>query len=456
MQHIHKILHPFLSLLMPGFYLLVLISLGTGEARAASRLTGLQLSAQQDKTQIIIELTDKLPFSLFSLADPYRIVIDLPELQWAASARSAGSATGLVSGYRFGLFQPGNSRFVLDLQQPARVTQAYYATASGKSERLVLELIRTGRDGFLASAGFQGRSKPSTRLDLGGSDKAAKSAPLPPQMGAVTPIPNPRRVLFPPPAAFAPLDKPEQISPPVLHTIPIPKASPRRRIQTVVIDAGHGGVDPGAITASGVYEKDIVLDVARRLQRLLERERRYNVVMTRDSDVFVQLRDRVDNARNVKADLFVSIHADMLESPNIRGASVYTLSEQASDDEAAALAAKENNADMIAGVSFDTETDELVKTILIDLAQRETTNKSVHFAKLLLPELNNAGKLLKNSHRFAGFRVLKAPDVPSVLVELGLLSNKIDVKNLTSSSGRERLALALKNAIDAYFRQNET
>ena len=111
---------------------------------------------------------------------------------------------------------------------------------------------------------------------------------------------------------------------------------------------------------------------------------------------------------------------------------------------------------MIAGVSFDTETDELVKTILIDLAQRETTNKSVHFAKLLLPELNNAGKLLKNSHRFAGFRVLKAPDVPSVLVELGLLSNKIDVKNLTSSSGRERLALALKNAIDAYFRQNET
>lgn len=455
MPHIHKILFQFPSQRLLVFWLLALISFGTENALAASRLTGLQLSVQQDKTQITIELTDKLPFSLFSLADPYRIVLDLPELQWTARAQSAGSATGLVSGYRFGLFQPGNSRFVLDLQQPARVTQAYYAASPGKSERLVLELIRTGRDSFLASAGFQGRSKPSTRPDLGWPDLTAKPvAPLP-RIAAVMPMPNPRRLLLPPGTPRSPgqLEPGQSFLPP---TLPVPETPSIRRRRTVIIDAGHGGVDPGAITARGVYEKDIVLDVARRLRRLLEREQSYNVAMTRDSDVFVQLSDRVQKARNAEADLFISIHADMLESPNIRGASVYTLSEQASDDEAAALAVKENSADMIAGVSFDNETDELVKSILIDLAQRETTNKSVYFAKLLLPELNNAGKLLKNSHRFAGFRVLKAPDVPSVLVELGLLSNQVDVKNLTSSSGRDRLALALKKAIDAYFRQNET
>ncbi|MFP5468945.1 MAG: N-acetylmuramoyl-L-alanine amidase, partial [Alphaproteobacteria bacterium] len=224
----------------------------------------------------------------------------------------------------------------------------------------------------------------------------------------------------------------------------------------IVIDAGHGGVDPGAITANGVYEKTIVLDTARRLQALLSRDRRYKVVMTRDSDVFVRLGDRVQIARNAEADLFVSIHADALVTRKVRGASVYTLSEQASDKEAELLAAKENNSDMIAGIGIGDETDELVKSILIDLAQRETTNKSVHFAKLLLPELSEAGALLKNSHRYAGFRVLKAPDVPSVLVELGLLSNNTDARVLTSKSGRQRLAEALKQAIETYFRNHET
>jgi N-acetylmuramoyl-L-alanine amidase len=264
----------------------------------------------------------------------------------------------------------------------------------------------------------------------------------------VTPPPNPRRSITPnteQPIVSSLLEKPLE-----------PYVNVKKAPRIIVIDAGHGGVDPGAITANGVYEKSIVLDTSKRLQAVLSKDVRYKVVMTRDSDVFVRLSDRVQIARNSRASLFVSIHADALATRKVRGASVYTLSEQASDKEAELLAAKENNSDMIAGIGIGDETDELVKSILIDLAQRETTNKSVHFAKLLLPELNDVGALLKNSHRYAGFRVLKAPDVPSVLIELGLLSNNTDARILTSSAGRQKLAEALKQAIDTYFRNFET
>lgn len=444
-----------------------------GGAQAAESIQGLRLGDHSQKTRIVLDLSDKLPYSFFTLADPYRIVIDLPEVEWSARTRSANSNAGLVSGYRFGLFQPGNSRFVLDLQQPAKITNAFYqkpgkgAGGTGaRTSQLVIDLVQTDRDGFLKTAGFKSRTAPSLAAQSAASTPlpatsvpAAKpslpaSMPKAPQLvpetniAALLPPPKPRR-------APSPLTEDAAPGPPAVKPVS-PARGAEKYARIIVIDAGHGGVDPGAITANGVYEKTIVLDTARRLQALLSRDRRYKVIMTRASDVFVRLGDRVQIARNSEADLLVSIHADALAARKVRGASVYTLSEQASDKEAELLATKENNSDMIAGIGIGDETDELVKSILIDLAQRETTNKSVHFAKLLLPELGDAGALLKNSHRYAGFKVLKAPDVPSVLVELGLLSNKTDARVLTSNSGRQRLAEALKQAIETYFRNQET
>jgi len=458
----------WLTLWAAGLCLLLNSSVMAGES-----IQRLRLDESSTKTRMILDLSDRLPYSFFTLADPYRVVIDLPEVEWSAKTRSANSNAGLVSGYRFGLFQPGNSRFVLDLQQPAKITNAFYQEAArgaggakSRTNQLVIDLVQTDRDGFLKTAGFKGRTtpslaaKPPAALSLPAPSVPAAEPPLPASMpkapqvapetniAALLPPPNPHRLHAPVIEDAAP------VSPAVKPLSPVKRSEKRPRI--IVIDAGHGGVDPGAITANGVYEKTIVLDTARRLQALISRDRRYKVVMTRDSDVFVRLGDRVQIARNSEADLFVSIHADALVTRKVRGASVYTLSEQASDKEAELLAAKENNSDMIAGIGIGDETDELVKSILIDLAQRETTNKSVHFAKLLLPELREAGALLKNSHRHAGFRVLKAPDVPSVLVELGLLSNNTDARVLTSNSGRQRLAEALKQAIETYFRNHET
>lgn len=448
------VLRVLLCCLMAGFAL-------TGEVRAENEVLALRLGEHPDKSRIVLDLSDEIPYSLFTLADPYRIVIDLPEVAWSAKSRSARSTIGLVSGYRFGLFQRGNSRLVIDLRGPAEVKAVYFLEREQDKKgetRLVIDLVAASRETFLKTAGVQQPGRPP---------KPVKEIwQLPPATRQAEELP---KVVLKPPSAPARHDTALAMIPP-----PRPEIAPERvpltpgpiipaprpgtpqlkvsRVRTVVIDAGHGGVDPGANTEDGAYEKGITLDVAKRLRVLLGATGRYRVLMTRDSDVFVRLGERLAVARDSGADLFISVHADSIDMPRLRGASVYTLSEQASDKEAEALANKENNSDMIAGLNIGVETDEIVRSILIDLAQRETMNKSVRFAKLLLPQLGKTGALLKNSHRFAGFRVLKAPDVPSVLVELGLLSNRHDAKILTSNSGRQKLAAAVKEAVDAYFR----
>ncbi|RMD90371.1 MAG: N-acetylmuramoyl-L-alanine amidase, partial [Alphaproteobacteria bacterium] len=231
-----------------------------------------------------------------------------------------------------------------------------------------------------------------------------------------------------------------------------PAAVAGRRI--IVVDAGHGGNDPGAPGVAGVPEKKITLDVAREAARQLEATGRYHALLTRDRDVYIGLRDRVAFARHHKADLFVSLHADSIKNRRVRGATVYTLSETASDAEAADLAARENKADILAGLDLDVEAPE-VANILIDLAQRETMNYSARFANYLLPELKDRVVLRRNSHRFAGFVVLKAPDVPSVLVEMGYMSNRDDARFLGSARGRKEIAAALVAAVDRYFRAVE-
>jgi N-acetylmuramoyl-L-alanine amidase len=218
----------------------------------------------------------------------------------------------------------------------------------------------------------------------------------------------------------------------------------------VVLDPGHGGIDPGAIGYSGVYEKDIALATAREVARQLEATRRYRVQLTRGDDEFIPLQDRVAFAHAAGGDLFLSIHADALPEAGVRGASVFTLSEKASDKEAAALAVRENKADLIAGIDLSRH-EPVVSEILFDLARRQTNNLSIRLARDLVTELGREVRLLNNSHRSAGFVVLKAPDIPSALVELGCLSNKEEDRMLQQASYQRRLATGLVRSVNDYF-----
>lgn len=248
--------------------------------------------------------------------------------------------------------------------------------------------------------------------------------------------------------------KPEQEEKIVLRQ-PTPGPQPVQQDQkkVIVLDAGHGGQDPGAIGISGVYEKTITLSMAKQIRSILEKTGKYKIKLTRETDVFIPLYNRRKFAQNVKANLFISIHADSTKRPTARGFSIYTLSEKASDKEAEKLAERENKADIVDGIDFGTQPKE-VQDILLNLAQRETKNKSAFFAEKVVNELKKTpviSLLSQDIHRFAGFAVLKAPDVPSVLMEMGFLSNKYEEKNLRSNSYREKMAQAIVKAIEEYF-----
>jgi N-acetylmuramoyl-L-alanine amidase len=234
------------------------------------------------------------------------------------------------------------------------------------------------------------------------------------------------------------------------HAFAQPPRAPKMREHIVVLDPGHGGVDPGAIGVTGVYEKDIVFDVTREVARRLDAQRGLKVVMTRDSDEFIALTERVHRARNAGAELFLSIHADALPNATMRGASVFTLSEKASDKLAEALAQRENKADLIAGIDLSRQSPE-VSSILLDLARRQTTNESIRIARRLVHELGRNVPLLHDGLHSAGFAVLKAPDIPSALIETGCLSNRQEEKLLRSTSYQKKIAAILARAVDAHF-----
>jgi N-acetylmuramoyl-L-alanine amidase len=284
-----------------------------------------------------------------------------------------------------------------------------------------------------------------------GAEGEAAPGAAGPVLAAVIPPPREQPVPVADPQA-EPLPV-TQVAAPV--PVPDPQAIAPRRHKgkpVVVIDPGHGGIDPGAIGISGVYEKNITLAEARDLREHLERTGRYRVYLTRDRDVFIPLHDRVVLARQYGADLFISLHADVQRDSQIRGLSVYTLSQTASDAESQALADKENKADLIAGIDLSHESSD-VANILIDLAQRETMNRSSGFATDVVESAGHVVPLLVNTHRFAGFAVLKAPDVPAVLIEMGYLSNETDEHNLRQPQYRDRLARMLSHAIDLFFQE---
>lgn len=376
---------------------------------AAPQVTDVRVGVYPGKTRIVLDVDRSVKFNSFVLQQPYRVVLDMSEVTWSPKLRNPPTG-GLVTGMRFGLFRPGSSRVVLDSTGPVRIAKAFIIPPSGKnrSYRVVVDIAKTSREAFLMSYKRPVRKPVATA--------ASRPAPVP--------VPFKRK-----------------------------PARPDAK-KLIMIDPGHGGVDPGAMSRSGVWEKHIVLAFARDLRRSLLASGKFRVRLTRDRDVFIRLRDRIAVARRAGADLFISVHADSIGNSKVRGTSVYTLSERASDKEAGALARKENKSDLIAGVDLDDQSNDVVN-ILIDLAQRETMNESAVFARKLVDELGKTRKLLRNTHRFAGFAVLKAPDIPSVLVELGYLSNRTDERMLRDPRKRKRMAAAMSTAVERYFQRQQ-
>lgn len=353
-----------------------------------------EVTTEGNRTRLLFTLSKSVAAHAFVLERPDRAIIDLPEVNFQLPAEAGRRRTGLVSSFRYGLFAAGRSRIVIDLAQPALVADVSVTTRRLDGAVLLsVELSRTDRETFA---------------------KAAVSAD--------------QTALRPTSVAPGP-------------------AADRRPV--IAIDAGHGGIDPGA-RAGEVLEKDIVLGFAQDLRKRLEASQRYRVFLTRDGDVFIPLDERVKRARAAKADLFISIHADTIASHQVRGATVYTGSEQASDEESASVAERENSSDQQAGFRGP-EQPEQVADILQDLTLRETRGFSQRFAGQLVQGLSPATRLNVRPHREAGFRVLRAFDIPSVLLELGYMSSQQDIALLTSEAWRERMTGALALAVDRFF-----
>ncbi len=365
--------------------------------------TDSRLAGDERQTRFVMDLSRKVDLRAFTLADPYRVVVDLPQVAFNLPARAGDSGRGLIRAYRYGLVMQGGSRMVFDVSRPVRIERAFVLdAAAGQPARLVLDLAAVDRDTFLRTLALEARPQPAAR--------------------------------------------------PRMEREPAGRGDPR---PIVVLDPGHGGIDHGTRAGgNGVTEKQIVLEFALLLRDQLEKTGRYRVVMTRSDDTFISLGDRVRLARDRQAALFISIHADALRKGegDAQGATVYTLSDTASDAEAARLAEAENRADVISGIDLSREPDD-VADILIDLAQRETKAFSAHFARTLVGEMKAVARLHRNPLKSAGFRVLRSPDVPSVLLELGYVSSKQDLKQLLSATWRRNTARSVVQAVDAFFSQ---
>jgi N-acetylmuramoyl-L-alanine amidase len=361
----------------------------------------LRIGGDDKQTRFVVDLNRKIDFAAFTLADPYRVVVDLPQVNFKLPAKAGTQSRGLIKAFRYGLIMQGGSRIVLDAKGPVRIEKAFVLDAAeGQPARLVLDLAAIDRAAFMRNISLQ--TRPAHNTGAKPSEPSVKAD------GDARPL--------------------------------------------IVVDPGHGGIDNGTKGSGGELEKDIVLAFSQALREKLESGGKYRVAMTRVDDSFIQLSERVRFARTRGAALFISVHADALPRKEglAEGATVYTLSETASDAEAARLAEAENKADVIAGVDLTAEPND-VANILVDLAQRETKTFSMQFARTVVDELKSAARMHKHPLKSAGFKVLTAPDVPSVLIELGYMSTKDDLKQLNSPVWRARTAQAVVKAVEAFF-----
>ena len=373
----------------------------------AQRLTALArvqpeaLSLQDNGADVVLRLTlsQPVPFRVFSLDNPRRLVIDFNEVDWTGLNPENLDRSAAVTDLRVGAFRPGWSRMVIDLNRPFRVETATIDTKNAQSALVYLRLVPISAAEYAASAG---------------APQGALHAPLSNDPSA-------------PPA------RPRQVG---------------ERPLVVVLDPGHGGIDPGA-EYDGAVEGDLMLTFARELQEVLLRAGNFKVVLTREGDVFVPLEARVSLARNVGADVFLSLHADALVEGRASGATIYTLSDRASDIASRKLAERHDRADLLAGVDLSDQ-DDVIATILMELARTETAPRTDKLANALVSGLAQAVGVHKRPRLSAGFSVLKAPDIPSVLIELGFLSSPRDLQRLRDPEWRKRAAKGVRVALQAW------
>jgi len=354
-----------------------------------------------NRVRFVVDTSTPLDAAVFALADPYRVVIDMPEVRFVLPEDAGTRGRGLVSAFRYGVISAGKSRIVIDVTGPVAIDKQFVVPpAEGQPARLVVDLVPTTRDKFLAAVQ---------------SYRDSHQAPAPDSAVA---------------ANVGDSGKP-----------------------LIMLDPGHGGIDSGTRGGDGRLEKDVVLAFAKVLGEKLAATDRYRVAYTRTDDTYVSLGDRVQSARAQHAALLLSIHVNSFPGSGVRGTIVYTVSDAASDKMAAALAATENQSDALAGIDVKAEDSDQVKDILLDLTQRETRNFGVSFAQALVRHLGKATPMFKVPHQQASFKVLEAPDVPSALIELGYISNPLDEKQLVSPVWQASVADSMVQAIDGYFRK---
>ncbi|SFK72475.1 N-acetylmuramoyl-L-alanine amidase [Pseudovibrio ascidiaceicola] len=409
-----RISHAFrfcaLSFYCVAFSLIATVAMSNAASaqNAVSVVSDARVAGDLARTRFILDMDGEVGYNLSFLSHPYRLVIDLPSVTFEFPRDFVPKGRGLVRSWRYGSISKGRSRVVLDLNSPVALDKTFLLPGvQDQPTRLVIDLTESSPAEFEAAVG----------------QATSHAQPV----GATASVPK--------------------------QDTQDPAARAENDLPVIIIDPGHGGIDSGAVGSNGTLEKAIVLNFGRFLKEKLDKLGYYQVYLTRDDDKFISLGNRTKLARGKGADLFISIHADSITNgaETTRGASIYTLSERASDRMAAALARRENYSDVIGGVDFSDEPEE-VTDILVELTRRETKNFSIHFARLVVEELKSATTVIKNPLRSAGFQVLKSHDVPSVLIELGFLSNNLDEKMLGSDEWRERVSDAIVQATNGFFR----
>jgi N-acetylmuramoyl-L-alanine amidase len=447
--------------------------IGTVALPAVARgapLFDVRLTANSESTEIVLALAQPAAFHVGVEAvggTAGRITADFASIKLIPGT-AVSRGIGLIKTYHAEALPGGGVRLVLDLAHPAVITATHaLPAAAGKPARVVIDLAASSGIAMQAASDIPARPEPvQGYLRLPQQDAIASLLQKPEQVAAPHPF-KPAKVIAPTPE---PVPEPEPKAVPAVATIeptPPPRAADKRSIasiispkRTIVIDAGHGGIDPGAESIAGFHEKEITLATARILRQALEQTGRYNVVMTRDSDVYLKLHERVARARAAHGNLFISLHADSVADAGMqtasarttRGASIYTLSETASDTESEKYAQRENRADAIGGVDLGDQSDD-VAGILVDLTVRETVNDGNRLANMMVDALENQGVgiLPTTPHRSAGFAVLKSPDIPSVLIEMGYLSDMSDARALADPRHQQQIARAIVDGVDRYF-----
>lgn len=430
---------------------------------AAKTVRDIKLLPHDEGVRIVIDLGSKVPFQHRTFDHPPRLVVELPDVSWQIPEHRGRRAYRMVKGFQFGRLKNGVSNLIIDVDRPFEIETVFELPPSKSSGyRIVTDLAplppnvamrgqrvrsnayETSPTRVKAPPIRDDKTPPWRRLERG-TDRNQVRPPLPTGQRTAAIVPRER----PPAQRDRVTSNRRTLDGKAPVPTPRPSLLPTKRM--IVIDPGHGGIDPGASGKHGTYEKNVVLTMALELRRNLVNSGRYDVILTRDDDSFVRLRDRLQIARASAGHLFLSLHADSLaNNKDVRGAAVYTLSDQASSEEAERLASTENRADILGGIDLSHH-EPLVTQILIDLAQRDANSKSLKVADFLVDELGEVTKLLRRQRQQAGFVVLKSPDMPSALIELGYLSNVEDERRLTNRDHLIDLSKAIVRAIDRYF-----